>query len=172
MRRLALLLAGALLLGLAADAGAATVELDRTRVSTRIGRDFTFTSTIRNTADRPVSGLVAHLNVLSSDPGTYVDPEDWSAHRTRYLSQLPAHGSATVTWKVKAVNSGSLAIYVAVLPRHGAGTIDVSPPLRLEVAERRTLNSGGVVPLALGFPALLAALSLATRPRRRRQTGR
>ena len=150
--------------------GAATVELSRTHVATHIGRDFTFTSTIRNTGDQPLNGLVAHLNVLSSDPGTYVDPEDWSAHRTRYLSTLPAHGSTTISWKVKAVNTGSLTIYVAVLPRHGSGSVDVSPPLRLEVQERRTLNSGGVVPLALGFPALLAALAVGTRARRRRRS--
>jgi hypothetical protein len=169
MRRVALFFSLLLVVGgVAAQAAAATVELDRTRVTTRIGRDFTFESTIRNSSDRPLGGLVAHLNVLSDDPGTYVDPEDWSAHRTRYLSPLPPHGSTTVSWQVKAVNSGSLTIYVAVLPRHGAGAIDISSPLRLEVRERRTLNSGGVVPLALGFPAVLAALSLGMRLRRRR----
>jgi hypothetical protein len=169
VKGVAVLLAALALVG-AADAGAATVELSRTHVATRIGRDFTFTSTIRNTSDQPLSGLVAHLNVLSSDPGTYVDPEDWSAHRTRYLSTLPPHGTTAISWKVKAVNTGNLTIYIAVLPRHGLGSIDVSPPLRLEVQERRTLNSSGVVPLALGFPALLAALSVGTRLRRRRRT--
>jgi hypothetical protein len=169
VKRLAVLVIALALVG-AADAGAATVELSRTHVATRIGHDFTFTSTIRNTSDRPLSGLVAHLNVLSSDPGTYVDPEDWSAHRTRYLTTLPPGGSTAISWKVKAVNTGSITIYVAVLPRHDSGTVDVSPPLRLEVQEHRTLNSGGVVPLVLGFPALVAALSVGTRLRRRRLT--
>jgi hypothetical protein len=169
VKRVAVLLATIALVG-ADDAGAATVDLNRTHVATRIGHDFTFTSTIRNTSDQPLSGLVAHLNVLSSDPGTYVDPEDWSAHRTRYLSTAPPHGTTAISWQVKAVNTGSITIYVAVLPRHGSGPVDVSQPLRLEVQERRTLNSGGVVPLVLGFPALLAALSVGTRLRRRRRT--
>jgi hypothetical protein len=154
---------------LASSAGAATVELDRTRVTTRIGEHFTFTSTIRNDGSRTEADLVAHLNVLSSDPGTYVDPEDWSSDRTRYLTPLASHEVRKVTWTVTAVNSGSITIYVAVLPRHGSGPVSVSPPLRVEIAKRRTLNSGGVLPLALGIPALLGLTTLgvsARRPRR------
>jgi hypothetical protein len=153
---------------LASGAQATTVELDRTHVSTRIGQHFTFATTIRNTGDQPARDLVAHLNVLSSDPGVYVDPEDWSAQRTRYLPPLPGHGSTRITWKVQAVNSGHLTIYVTALPRYGGGAISVSEPLRLEVAARRTLNSGGVLPLALGIPALLAGGAAAMRLRRPR----
>lgn len=167
MKRLVVSLVLLGVLGFSAAASGATVELDRTHVSTRIGRDFTFVSTIRNTGSRPLSGLVAHLNVLSVDPGTYVDPEDWSSARTRYLSTLPPGGSTRIVWKVKAVNSGSLAIYVAVLPRDGGATVDVSAPLRLEVREKRTLNSGGVVPLALGVPVALGLVALGLRSRRR-----
>jgi hypothetical protein len=147
-------------------AGATTVELDRTQVATHIGGHFTFATTIRNEGDQPLSGLVAHLNVLSSDPGTYVDPEDWSSHRTRYLSPLAPHESRKVSWTVTAVNSGSITIYVAVLPRHGAGTVATSPPLRVDIAKRRTLNSGGVLPLVLGIPGLLGLAALGARARR------
>jgi hypothetical protein len=168
-RRLTLALAAlAAAACLASGAGAATVELDRTHVSIRLGKSFTFATTIRNTGDQPVRGLVAHLNVLSSDPGVYVDPEDWSSRRTQYLPPLPGRGSTRLTWKVQAVNSGQLSIYVAVLPRHGPGVISVSRPLRLEVAERRTLNSGGVLPLALGVPGLIGLGALALRGRRPR----
>jgi hypothetical protein len=152
----------------ASSAGAATVELDRTQISARLGQHFTFTTTIQNDNAQTEDDLVAHLNVLSSDPGTYVDPEDWSAHRTRYLSPLAPHEVRRVTWTVTAVNSGSITIYVAVLPRHGAGQVAVSPPLRVEIAKRRTLNSGGVLPLALGIPALLGLTALGIRARRPR----
>jgi hypothetical protein len=154
---------------LASTAGAATtVELDRAGVSTRIGEHFTFTSTIRNDSAQTQNDLVAHLNVLSSDPGTYVDPEDWSSHRTRYLSPLAPHEVRKVTWTVTAVNSGSITIYVAVLPRHGRGQVAASPPLRVEIAKRRTLNSGGVLPLVLGIPALLGRTALGMRARRQK----
>lgn len=168
MSRLALALVAALAAAsLAPAAAATTVQLDRTHVSTGIGRHFTFSTTIRSDSARVVSGLVAHLNVLSSDPGVYVDPEDWSSHRTRYLSPLRARTSRRLTWSVTAVNSGSITIYVAVLPRHGPGSVVTSPPLRVEIAKRRTLNSGGVLPLVLGIPGLLALAATGARARRR-----
>jgi hypothetical protein len=74
-----------------------------------------------------------------------------------------------VTWTVTAVNSGSITIYVAVLPRHGAGQVAVSPLLHVEIAKRRALNSGGVLPLALGIPALIGLTALGVRARRPRR---
>jgi hypothetical protein len=167
VKRLLLALVAGLLIVPAA--GATTVQLDRTHVATRIGGHFAFATTIRNDGDQAVSGLVAHLNVLSSDPGVYVDPEDWSSQRTRYLSPLPAHRSRRISWTVTAVNSGSITIYVAVLPRHGVGSVATSAPLRVDIAKRRTLNSGGVLPLVLGIPSLLGLTALRARARRPRR---
>jgi len=153
----------------ASAAGPVAVALDRATVSTQIGRRFTFTSTIRNESDRPVSGLVAHLNVLSFDPGVYVDPEDWSSHRTRYLATLPAHGSIRVSWSVQAVNSGHFVVYVAVVERSGSEAVAPSGTLRATVARRQTLNSGGVLPLALAVPgAILLLFGVNLRRRRAR----
>jgi hypothetical protein len=147
------------------------LSLDRARVSMRLGNSVTFSSTIVNSGRTRASGLVAHLNIVSLTRGVYVDPEDWSEQRTRYLPPLDAGGSATIRWKVKAVNRGRFAVYVVVFgdegPRAALGGGAVSPALDVRVAERRTLNSGGVVPLALGVPALVALLGLAVRLRRR-----
>jgi len=167
VRRAVFLAAFLATLCLAATAGAMTVQLDRANVSTSIGKKFTFTTTVQNDSDQSLSGLAAHLNVLSSDPGVYVDPEDWSSHRTRYLAPIPAHGATKISWTLTAVNGGNITIFVAVLPRHGAGSIAVSEPLRVDIAKRRTLNSGGVLPLALGIPALLGLSLLGTRVARR-----
>jgi hypothetical protein len=64
------------------------------------------------------------------------------------------------------VNSGNLTVFVSVLPRHGAGTIVTSPPLRVSVGQRRTLNSGGVLPLVFGIPAAIGLVGLGARRRR------
>ena len=146
------------------------VSLDRTQVATRLGHTFAFHSTIANHGSAPAAGLIAHLNVLSLRNGVYVDPEDWSSHRTRYLAPIPAGGSTTLTWRIKAVNAGSIGVYVAVLPGSGAPV----PPttgatLRIAIADRRTLNSGGIVPLALAVPALLGLVVLLARLRRSRR---
>ena len=167
MRLAAFLAALVAVLCLASSAAAMTVQLDRAHVSTSIGKKLAFLTTVRNEGDQPLSGMVAHLNVLSSDPGVYVDPEDWSSHRTRYLAPIPAHGATKISWTVTAVNSGNITIFVAILPRHASGSIAVSEPLRVDIAKRRTLNSGGVLPLALGLPALLGLSLLGARVRRR-----
>ncbi len=170
MRRL--LIASLLALVLAAPAEAAvSVTNDRTTITTKLGHKFTFHSRIENRGTTPARNLVAHLNVVDLSGHTYVDPEDWSSQRTRYLRPIPPGGSTTLTWPMNAVNAGTIGIYVAVLPRGGAPVRPTtSPTLRLGIRERRTLNSGGVLPLALGIPGALGLLALALRTARRRAT--
>ncbi len=177
-RRLASILAVAAIVGLAPAAGRAAeppigVAVDRTLVTTRLGHTFVIRSRIANRAPVPARAFIAHLNVLSLDGKTYVDPEDWSSHRTRYLKPIPARGSTTLTWKLDAVNAGEIGVYVAVLPRTGAGVQPATGPLvRVAIASRKTLNAGGILPLALGVPALLGVLAVALKARRRHPPSR
>jgi len=144
-----------------------SITADHTEIGTGIGDKFLFHTTVSNHGVAPAQNLIAHLNVLSLRDGTYVDPEDWSSHRTRYLTPIPPGASVTITWRMQAVNSGSFGVYVAVLPQSGvASPPAVGPTVRLDVAHRQTLNSGGILPLALGIPALLAAVTLGLRLKR------
>jgi hypothetical protein len=149
-----------------------SVSVDRTAVSTRIGHTFVFHSTIANRSAAPARRLVAHLNIVDLSGNVYVDPEDWSSHRTRYLMPIPAGGSTTVAWKLNAVNAGTIGVYVAVLPRSGAPVPPTTgPTVHVSIRERRTLNSGGILPLALGIPSLIGAAALGVRFRRRGSEG-
>ena len=144
------------------------VTVDRTAISTSLGHKFSIRSRITNNGGSAASSLVAHLNVLSLRPDVYLDPEDWSSHRTRYLPAIPVGGSVTITWRMQAVNAGSIAVFVAVLPQSGEPRPPATgPTVHVSIARRTTLNSGGILPLALGIPALLAALSVGLRLRRR-----
>jgi hypothetical protein len=145
------------------------VDIDRTHVSASLGQSFSFTTTVSSHGTDPTDTLVAHLNVLSLKPGVYVDPEDWSSERTHYLDPIQPGGSRTVRWRVKAVNGGSLAAYVTVVPQSGAGTPATSHALRFDVASRKTLNSGGILPIALGVPGGIALLAIGVRLQRRRR---
>ena len=176
-RRPALLVpaVAAVVLALAAAAHAASgpagvsVTVDRTRSSTQLGSSFVFRSTITNDASVPADGLIAHLNIVSLRNDVYVDPEDWSTHRTRYLGSLAAGGSRTITWRLKAVNSGAFDVYVAVLPRSGHARRPVTGPVvAVAVAGRKTLNAGGILSVALGVPAVLGVLAVGLKLRRRR----
>jgi hypothetical protein len=170
LRRLAVFTVAALALAGTATAGSSvvSVNVDRTAISTALGHKFVFRSTIANNDTTPARGLIAHLNVVSLHNGVYIDPEDWSSHRTRYLAPIPIGGSVTLTWTLQAVNAGSIGVYVAVLRQSGAAQPPITgPTVHVSIAERKTLNSGGVLPLALGIPALLGALTLTVRARRR-----
>ena len=157
----------ALLAAAAAPAlGAVQVSATPTALSTELGRTVAFTTTIANRGPGVEGPLVAHLNILSLRPGVYVDPEDWSTSRTRYLPALAPGASRTLRWEVKAVNSGAFSAYVATV-RPGTASPPTSPAVTISVASRRTLNSGGILPIAIGIPVLLAAAAGATRLRHR-----
>jgi hypothetical protein len=140
------------------------VSLNRARVDTRLGESFSFKSTISNTRATSMEGLVAHLNIVGLSEGIYVDPEDWSDERTKRLPTLGPGQSLDVSWSVKAVTGGEAAIYVVVLPGKDPSSapegLAVSPALDVQIEERRTINSGGVLWLALGVPALLGFATL------------
>ena len=66
--------------------------------------------------------------------------------------------------------TGSIALYVALLPQSGA----TSPPttgatVQLVVAGRDTLNAAGILPLALGIPLLLGVITGTLKAVRRRR---
>jgi len=147
-----------------------SVTVDRGQIFTGLGDDFGFRTTIANQAATSTVALIAHLNILSLRDGVYVDPEDWSSRRTWYLGTIPAGESRTIKWNLKAVNGGSLAAYVAVLPQNSpARAPTTSPTVEIEVAERRTLNAGGILPLALGIPAFVGLMAGGVRLARRRR---
>ena len=166
----ALVLAAA---GRASEAPArVAVTVDHPRIATKLGAKFAFRSTVTNLGSEPASGLIAHLNVLSLRRGTYVDPEDWSSNRTRYLATIPPGGSTDVTWPMQAVNHGEFAIYVAVVGSSGSPRPPTTgPTIHLAVAERRSLNAGGILPLAFGVPAAIGVLAFGVRAYRRRESG-
>lgn len=175
-RRFTAMLAAAAALGALAGAPASAavdVSVSRDQVATGIGRGFDLESTVTNAGTATRAGLIAHLDVVSLTPDVYVDPEDWSPQRSMFLPPLRAGDSVRTRWRVEPVNAGHFAVYVVVVPGPGAPTapqrLAVSSAVDLRVAERRTINAGGVLPLAIGMPATLGLLALGLRARRRRR---
>jgi hypothetical protein len=147
---------------------AVSVNFNQPDVQTTVGQRFRPISTIRNNGDKTLSGLVAHLDVLSVRPDVYVDPEDWSSQRTVYLDPLPAHGTVSVPWKVQVVNKGRLVVFVTVTRKNGRAVVDSGDGLRLSASARRTIDTNGVLPIVLGIPAVVLTLLLLTRRQRSR----
>jgi hypothetical protein len=158
--------------GVAAGASSVgvSVTLAPSRIDTELGRSVLVGARFTNQRPTATAPLIAHLNVLSLRSGVEVDPEDWSTHRTRYLGALAAGMSRTIKWKVHAINTGRIALYVAVIPQTGGSRAPaIGRTVQLVVAGRRTLNSGGILPLALGIPALLGLMTGGIQLTRRRR---
>jgi hypothetical protein len=178
-RAVAAAFVGAALVGIAGvPAGAArsadslSVEFDESRVDLVVGDKFTLTSTITNSGAVASTPIIAHLNVASLTSDVYVDPEDWSSSRSRYLPAIQPGQSVDVTWNMQAVNSGWFDAYVVLLP-HGASSLGsdplvVSDAVLAKISGRPTANPGGALPAVIGIPAVIGAAALWTRYRRRR----
>ena len=144
--------------------------MSRSAVSTRLGDDFGFTTKITNQGRRTLTGLVAHLNVVGLSSGIYVDPGGLvlGAHEER------ADARARRVHLHLLVRDGGHRRARGRLRRRAAGGPGPtaqpasSPAIDVRIADTKDLNSGGVLPLALGVPALLGLLTLATRRRRTR----
>jgi hypothetical protein len=151
----------------AAGPDGVSATVDRARIATQLGRSFVVRTTITNSAAAPARGLVAHLSVLSLRSDPYVDPEDWSSRRVVFLKPIPAGGSRTLRWRMTAVNAGTFGVYVTVLStRPAAAPAANTPTIDLRVSDRRTLDAGGILPLAIAVPALLGGLAIVLRVRR------
>lgn len=177
MRRMRLagsaLLMAVLMALAAAPARSVTVTSEQPALQTAVGRHFDYRARIVNDSNTPTGQLLVHLNVASVTSGVYVDPEDWSTDRSRFLPALAPGAATSLSWDIQAVSPGTFYVYAVVLPA-GAGSppgarLTVSSPTRVAVSARRTLNAGGALPVALAVPVLLGFATLATQARVRRQ---
>jgi hypothetical protein len=149
-----------------------TISVSEREKSTLTGDVFTFTSEITNESSERTPALIANLAFVAVDGDTYVDPEDWSPERTIHIAPIARDSSLTLTWTVKTVLQGDVAVYVTVLPAppdlSSESVLAVSPAVQVHVVEDRKLNPGGVLPTVLAVPALLAAGFVGLRVARRR----
>jgi hypothetical protein len=148
------------------------IAVQRREIEVSVGEAFELPSTITNESAEPIRGLIAHLDILSTDPQRYVDPEDWCTERTVFLDTLGPGESVDHAWPMRAVDSGPLLVWVTVSQPSADGTA-LSPPVRLTVGEHIDVNAGGVLPLVVGVPLVLlgSSVALAWRRRHRARTG-
>ena len=180
---LGILLAAALVAGPAAaqeggrpSGGELAISVSKSEVSALTGDRFTFTTEIANSGSEATPPLIANLNFASLDDSTYIDPEDWSPRRTVSIAPIGPGSSVEQSWTVNPILKGDVAVYVVVLPDSpslaGAGPLVASPAVHVRVGERRSLNPGGVLPVVLAVPGVLALAFAGLRVTRARARAR
>ncbi len=129
----------------------------------RMGDRLTFHAAIRNSAGgAPAEGIIAWLTILRLDTGheQAIDLEDWSANKALTIASLPSGGVAQSDWSLRLIAPGTYRVLVsaatrdAPVPAIGSGAI-------FRVAAKPVVDSGRVLPVAIGVPLALGLVLLA-----------
>ena len=135
--------------------------------SPQMGDHVLYRSTIRNAGAAPVQGVVAWVSLVQVDPGQEqpVDLEDWSAHKAVTVPLLESGQAVSTEWPVRLIASGHYRVVVSAAA--GDGALSPSPFVNLAIRQKPVVESGRVLPVALGVPALLLGGLLLRRRRGR-----
>lgn len=122
----------------------------------RMGDRLAFTSSIHNASAAPVEGLIAWLSLVQVDKGHEqpVDLEDWSAHKAITVGALAPGATVTTQWPMRLIQAGHYRVVVSAVSRAGVA-LTPSRFVDFTVASKPVVESGRVLPVALGVPALL-----------------
>lgn len=164
-------LIGTVLLGTATPASAAddvTVEIEPTSADLRLGESTTLTVTVTNQGAEATGRLAIHIDVTSPTGSGSVDPEDWSPTLTRRIDGLAPGETRQLDWRLQPISGGTFRAYAVALPVAGGSDVFASNGVTLAVEERRSLNPEGVLPVAVGAPAVVGVLLLGRLRRSRR----
>lgn len=167
MRRLLLGLTAALLaLACLAPTAHATTALDDVSVSVEprdpsidLGDSIDLAISVTNTGSAPTEPLVVHLDVTDPEQSTSVDPEDWTPTLSKKVGVLAPGGTTVVGWTIQPISGGTFAAYAVALSA-GVDRIAASNVVQVAVADRRSLNPGGILPVAVAAPSIIGLLLL------------
>jgi len=159
---------------LSAADGAVHVSIDKADTVLRAGLPLFFNTDVTNTGGEPSPAIIVAMNIINLDrQGEVVDPEDWSPQRTQYVDPVAPGQSTTLSWRVNAILDGDYMVYMVAIPAPSGPDATshpvASPGIHLTVTPYTKLNPGGVLPYAIGGPAVLGVIILLVYRHRRRQ---
>ncbi|HUW49532.1 MAG TPA: hypothetical protein VMV75_00800 [Sulfuricella sp.] len=125
-----------------------------------MGNWLKFNSIIKNTGDTPLAGLVVWISLVQVDSGHEqpVDLEDWSAHKALVIPNLNPGQAIGADWAMRLIQAGDYRVVLSATERHAA-TLYVSPFADFHVRRKPTVESGRILPVAVGMPLLLAGFA-------------
>lgn len=137
------------------------------QASPQMGDHLAFSTVIRNDGSVPMDGVIAWIGLVQTDRGKEqpVDLEDWSAHKAVTAAGLAPGQAIQTDWPMRLIQSGHYRVVVSAASRSGT-KLAASPFVDFTVRTKPVVESGRVLPVALGMPLLLGGL-LTLRRRRR-----
>lgn len=149
------------------------IKIDMEYITVKTGDKVEYNTQVTNLGSETTSPLIVAMNVINLDAkGDTVDPEDWSPQRTQYVQSLAPGQSASQHWIINTILDGNYMVYMVVIPTPGEEKATSQPlassGIHLTVTPFTKLNPGGVLPYAIGGPAVvLIGIILLYRARRK-----
>jgi len=135
-----------------------SISVNMTTISVSESDYFNFHTIITNNGTEATQPLVAHLNVASLQKGVYVDPEDWSELRTKFVDPIAPGASVNLSWRVHALFAGNFAVYVVVLSRDTSSIPVVSDEIHVHIEKWEVMQLTDVNPIVTAVPVMIGVL--------------
>ena len=138
---------------------AVSVVIEPTDSAVVLGESLSISVTVTNDGDDPTAPLVAHIDITDPGQDNSVDPEDWTSTLSKSVGVLDAGESRAVAWDMQPISGGTFTVYAVALA-DGDDGLAVSNAMIVTVDDRRSLDPGGILPIAIGMPTFIGALLL------------
>lgn len=127
--------------------------------SPQMGDWLKFRSVIGNSGSQTAHGVVAWISLVQVDPGHEqpVDLEDWSAHKAVTQATLEPGQQIKVEWPMRLIQSGAYRVVISAVDRK-TGHVMTSPFVDFQVRRKPVVESGRILPIAFGVPALVIGM--------------
>lgn len=134
-----------------------TVEVTPTNTHVALGEHIAIEVGVTNNGTATAEGVTVKIDITSLGDSGSVDPEDWVAALSRSAGDLDPGETRTISWEIQPISPGNFTLYAVALA-DGATTVAASNTLTVDVADRRSLNPDGVLPVAIGAPVVVGGL--------------
>jgi ABC-2 type transport system permease protein len=150
------------------------ISVDSQYMHLKSGDEVEFDTMIANNTSVDAASLVVAMNIINLDEtGEVVDPEDWSPERTQYIDSLESGETAEMNWIINPILEGDFLVYIVLVPYPSSAETTsqpvASPGIHLSVMPFSGTKTAGVLPVAIGQPIALLAITLFVYRRRRQQ---
>jgi len=136
-----------------------TASIDPPSIQANMGERITYTGTITNNSDKPITNVIAYISLANVTQGKEapMDLEDWSANKAIKIDTIPPRETYAGQWPMRLIDSGSYVAYITVVDKNIATPISsaMSP---LEIKRLIRLNPHNILPVAIGEPILIGAV--------------
>lgn len=150
------------------------ISIDADVLKVKTGDTVEYNTVVSNDGMQASPPLIVAMNIINLDAkGDVVDPEDWSPQRTQYIQALAPGESASLHWIINTILDGDYMVYMVLIPsptsQDTTSQAIATSGIHLTVTPFTRLNPQGVLPYAIGAPAILLVVIYFVYRRRNQQ---